>query len=63
MDEKKLIEKLSEMMTKYGSIQAGNILGYDPSFLRKVIDGRKSITEGIVKALGYETVTTYKRIK
>lgn len=63
MEHENLIKQLATMMDKYGSVQAGNMLGYDASFLRKVADGRKPLTDGIIKALGYEKIVKYRRVK
>lgn len=63
MDIKDLLEKLNAIMEKYGPTQAGNLLGYDGSFLQRVIAGKRPMPDGLIEALGYEKIVKYRKIK
>lgn len=63
MDIKQLLEKLNEIVKRHGQTQAGNMLGYDGSFIKRVLKGEKPMPDGLVDALGYEKIVKYRKVK
>lgn len=63
MDIKQLLEKLNELVQRHGQTQAGNMLGYDGSFIKRVLKGEKPIPDGLVESLGYEKIVKYRKVK
>lgn len=63
MSEKVLLEKLNALVKKHGQTSTGNMLGYDGSFIKRVLLGERPMPDGLVTALGYEKVVKYRKTK